>query len=299
MLVIHDSDGTHKAGLMTEDDRFAFGENWKAFLAALDQDRITEATESLRQMLGVETLAGKRFLDIGSGSGLFSLAAHRLGAEVVSVDYDADSVSCTDELRQRFADESPAWNVIQGSVLDESLIQSLGTFEVVYSWGVLHHTGEMDRAIELAADRTKVDGLLFIAIYNDQGGASRRWLAIKKMYHRLPSVLRPAWVTLVAGVYELKFAAARLARLKNPLPFADWHAKKKDRGMSAWHDWVDWIGGLPFEVAKPEEIIVPLRERGFVLKNLKTVGSGWGCNEFVFERATRTTDAASPPTDPQ
>jgi 2-polyprenyl-6-hydroxyphenyl methylase/3-demethylubiquinone-9 3-methyltransferase len=66
------------------------------------------------------------------------------------------------------------------------------------------------------------------------------------------------------------------------MPFADWRAKKFDRGMSAWHDWVDWIGGLPFEVATPEAIIEPLREKGFVLDQLKTVGSGWGCNEFVF-----------------
>ncbi|MFK8113432.1 MAG: class I SAM-dependent methyltransferase [Rubripirellula sp.] len=273
---------------MAAEERFAFGENWKAFLAALDEERIGQAVLSLRQRLGVETLEGKRFLDLGSGSGLFSLAAHRLGAEVVSIDFDSDSVGCTQELRQRFGkDPSEAsWRVMQGSVLDVPLMDSLGQADVVYSWGVLHHTGEMNRAIELASQRTRVGGKLFIAIYNDQGRASRRWLSIKRIYHRLPAVLRPCWVVAVAGVYEFKFALARAARLKNPLPFQDWRAKKSDRGMSAWHDWVDWVGGLPFEVATPEQIVGPLRQQGFVLETLKTVGNGWGCNEFVFSRGS-------------
>ncbi|WP_390621795.1 class I SAM-dependent methyltransferase [Rubripirellula tenax] len=263
--------------------RFAFGENWRAFLQALDEDRIDEAVRSLTEMLGADSLEGCRFLDIGCGSGLFSLAAYRMGASVVSVDFDADSVGCTEELKRRYGGDGD-WSVQQGSVLDASLMSDLGVFDVVYSWGVLHHTGQMNHAIELASQRVDDGGKFFIAIYNDQGGGSRRWLAIKKTYHRLPRLLRPLWVTAVAGVFEFKFALARFARLKNPLPFADWHAKKKDRGMSAWHDWVDWIGGMPFEVAKPEDVIVPLAGRGFVLENLKTVGSGWGCNEYVFRK---------------
>ncbi len=268
----------------SDSDRFAFGENWTAFLETLDDARIDQAVDSLTQMLGIDSLEGTTFLDIGSGSGLFSLAAHRMLAKVSSFDFDDASVACTNELKARYGDDDLDWDVKQGSVLDESMMNSLPVFDVVYSWGVLHHTGEMNRAIELAASRVDVGGMFFIAIYNDQGGASRRWLKIKRLYNRLPKWLRPLWVTIVATWYELKFAAARLARFKNPLPFADWRAKKKDRGMSAWHDWVDWVGGLPFEVATPEQIIVPLRKQGFVLENLKTVGNGWGCNEFVFRR---------------
>lgn len=269
---------------MNKEERFAFGKNWKAFLATLDEERVSQATQSLADMLGLETLAGKSFLDLGSGSGLFSLAAHRLGARVISIDYDHDSVGCTQQLRDQFGTDGPEWAIQQGSVLDEPLMTSLGEFDVVYSWGVLHHTGKMNRAIDLASARTTAGGLFFMAIYNDQGGASRRWLKIKQLYHRLPKFLRPAWVVLIAGTYECKFALARLARLKNPLPFSQWRAKKADRGMSAWHDWVDWIGGLPFEVATPEQIIVPLRKKGFVLENLTTVGNGWGCNQYVFRR---------------
>lgn len=269
--------------------RFAFGDNWDSFLRHLDEDRIDQAVRSLRGLLGLDQttpqpLAGKTFLDIGSGSGLFSLAACRLGAKIVSIDFDPQSVACTEQLRRRQSTDASDWRIDQGSVLDASLMESLGHFDVVYSWGVLHHTGQMNRAIELAADRVADGGLFAIALYNDQGGGSRRWLAIKTMYHRLPGAMRPLWVAMIASWYEFRFALARLVRGNNPLPFADWKRKKLDRGMSPWHDWVDWVGGLPFEVAKPEDIIVPLVARGFQLINLTTVGNGWGCNEYVFRK---------------
>ena len=267
---------------MANQDRFAFGKNWQSFLSTLDEQRIEEAVSSLRATLRVQSLTGKRFLDIGCGSGLFSLAAQKLGAEVISIDYDEDSVACTEELRRHFGADCQAWEIRQGSVLDRELMQGLGHADVVYSWGVLHHTGAMDQAIQMAAERTKPTGVFCLAIYNDQGGASRRWHRVKQIYHRLPIMVQPLWVMLIAGYYELKFSCARAIRFQNPLPFKDWHAKRYDRGMSPWHDWVDWIGGLPFEVGKPERIIMPLREKGFILENLKTVGSGWGCNEYVF-----------------
>lgn len=265
-------------------DRFAFGANWQAFLETLDDDRIEQAILSLKEMLGVESLEGKSFLDIGSGSGLFSLAAYRLGARVVSIDYDRQSVACTAELRRRESAIDSRWQVEQGSVLDREALDAYGTFDVVYSWGVLHHTGDMDQGIENAYQRVASGGTFFIAIYNDQGAASKRWLAIKRTYNKLPAFIRPLWVIVVAGVYELKFALSRLLRGKNPLPFADWRAKRKDRGMSAWHDWVDWIGGLPFEVATPEVITARLDQAGFDRVKLITVGKGWGCNQFVFTR---------------
>jgi 2-polyprenyl-3-methyl-5-hydroxy-6-metoxy-1,4-benzoquinol methylase len=265
-------------------DRFEFGKNWQSFLQTLDEDRIQQSMTSLQRMSGRESFANQRFLDLGSGSGLFSLAAYRLGADVVSIDFDPQSVACTLELRRRESAPADRWDIRKGSVLDESLMTGQGTHDIVYSWGVLHHTGDMRRAIELASKRVKPGGQFFIAIYNDQGGGSRRWLMIKRIYNQLPQWLRPLWVGIIASFYELKFAAARLARLENPLPFASWSSKRKDRGMSAWHDWVDWIGGLPFEVATPEAIILPLLNQGFHLTNLSTVGNGWGCNQYVFRK---------------
>lgn len=282
---------------MSQTDRFEFGKNWQAFLGSLDQQRIDHAVASLCETLGTQSLAGKSFLDLGCGSGLFSLAAHQLGAEVISVDFDNDSVQCTQRLRQEFAEDASNWQVMQGSALDSAFMQTLGESDVVYSWGVLHHTGNMADAIDLASQRTRVGGRFLISIYNDQGSASRRWLRIKQGYNRLPSFLRTPYVLLFASYYELKYAVARLARFKNPSPLADWRAKKRDRGMSAWHDWVDWVGGLPFEVAKPEEIVVPLRRRGFVLDSLRTVGNGWGCNEYLFSRLSEASAAGASTTE--
>src|SRR5215218_10420474 len=124
-------------------ERFKFGENWSRFLSLLNEERITEAEGSLKKMLDTESLEGKTFLDVGSGSGLFSLAARRLGAKVRSFDFDPQSVACTRELRRRYFAEDKDWVVEQGSALDQSYLGTLGTYDVVYSWGVLHHTGEM------------------------------------------------------------------------------------------------------------------------------------------------------------
>jgi 2-polyprenyl-3-methyl-5-hydroxy-6-metoxy-1,4-benzoquinol methylase len=163
-----------------KDIRFSFGKNWSAFLETLNEERIVEAESSLKSMLGVSTLAGKSFLDIGSGSGLFSLAAKRLGATVHSFDYDADSVACTETLKTRYFPGDLSWTVEQGSILDLKFLERFSPHDVVYSWGVLHHTGQMWNALEQAASLVKPGGALFIALYNDQGLRSKFWWVIKR-----------------------------------------------------------------------------------------------------------------------
>lgn len=264
-------------------ERFQFGANWWSFLNTLEEKRIDSAIDSIKTMLGVNNLTGKSFLDIGCGSGLFSLAAMRLGARVHSFDYDPKSVACANEMKRRYYPENASWIIEEGSILNKNYLNSLGKFDIVYSWGVLHHTGCMYQAIENASKLVKDNGLFFIAIYNDQGGASKRWFSVKKVYNKLPPFLRVIYVLLIASSFEFKYALARLLKGENPLPFKDWNIKKKDRGMSAWHDWVDWVGGLPFEVAKPEEIIIPLINENFVLANLTTNRGGLGCNQYVFK----------------
>src|SRR5947207_3971976 len=121
--------------------RFEFGKNWARFLEGLSEERISQAETSLRRMLGTARLDGKSFLDIGCGSGLFSLAAWRMGAQVLSIDFDPQSVGCAQELRSRFFPGDLQWRIEEGSALDAAYLRSLGTFDIVYSWGVLHHTG--------------------------------------------------------------------------------------------------------------------------------------------------------------
>lgn len=263
--------------------RFAFGENWRRFLSVLDEERIARAVASLATMLGVESLAGKTFLDIGCGSGLFSLAARRLGARVRSFDFDPQSVACAAELNRRYAPDDPDWMIEQGSVLDGDYLASLGEFDVVYSWGVLHHTGQMRLAIDNAAARVARGGRLFIAIYNDQGQASRVWLRVKQLYNRLPGPLR--WLVLYPAFARL-WGPTTLRDLLRGRPGATWrnYAAETTRGMSPWHDVVDWVGGLPFEVATPAEIISHCERLDFREVKHTDCGRGHGCNEFVFER---------------
>jgi 2-polyprenyl-6-hydroxyphenyl methylase/3-demethylubiquinone-9 3-methyltransferase len=262
--------------------RFRFGDNWGAFLAVLDDERIAEAERSLVDMLGRPRLDGARVIDVGSGSGLFSLAAHRLGAEVTSFDFDPRSVACTAELRRRYATGSARWQVHEGSILDRAFVDSLGTFDLVYSWGVLHHTGRMWEAIERAAALVAPGGQLFIALYNDQGRTSHAWRKVKETYNG-SRVGRAAVLGALVPYFVGRAAAADLVRGKNPL--VRHRAYRQRRGMSMMHDIVDWLGGLPFEVAAPGAVVDFLRARGFTLERLRTVGGAHGCNEFVARRA--------------
>jgi 2-polyprenyl-6-hydroxyphenyl methylase/3-demethylubiquinone-9 3-methyltransferase len=119
---------------VTAGKRFSFGQNWASFLKRLNQARIAEAEKNLVEFLGEKALAGRAFLDVGSGSGLSSLAARRLGATVTSFDYDSQSVACTEELRRRYMPDDPFWTIEQGSVLDTQYLARLGQFDIIYSW---------------------------------------------------------------------------------------------------------------------------------------------------------------------
>jgi 2-polyprenyl-6-hydroxyphenyl methylase/3-demethylubiquinone-9 3-methyltransferase len=256
-----------------ENMRFGFGKNWLSFLSSLDQNRIKTAEASLKEILKVESLEGKTLLDIGSGSGLTSLAARNLGAAVTSFDYDKYSVEATEKLKNDFYPSDACWTVLQGSVLDDQFMEKLRDFDYVVSWGVLHHTGDMWHALKNVYSIPKEkNGVLYIALYNDQGFISDYWTVVKKLYNS--SLIGKLAMTilhypyLVIAPISLRIISGRGIGV---------------RGMTFWHDLHDWVGGYPFEVASRSSIHDYFDE-DFTLINSVDVGNRHGCNEFVFRR---------------
>jgi 2-polyprenyl-6-hydroxyphenyl methylase/3-demethylubiquinone-9 3-methyltransferase len=274
-------DPQHDSALSPPDDahRFGFGENWLTYAAGADERSVAQAEQALTGLLGLHDLRSKRFLDAGCGSGIFSLAARRLGAVVYSFDFDPMSVQCTEALKQQYRPDDREWTIERGSVLDEQYLGSLGQFDIVYSWGVLHHTGAMWQAVDNIVRLVGRGGMLCIALYNDQGIQSRIWTTVKKTYNRLP----PRWrfVVFVPALVRLWLPTLIKDALRGR-PFHSWRAYGSVRGMSPLVDARDWVGGYPFEVANPQEVVAFCRRRGLVLTK-SIMRSGIGCNEFVFK----------------
>jgi SAM-dependent methyltransferase len=271
---------TRVSNEMSSEPRFDFGKNWERFVAVrLCQERVRMSKECLLAFLGAPDLKGKIFLDIGCGSGLSSLAAFEAGASrIISFDYDPHSVEATRRVRA-MRNNPENWTVTQGSVLDAGFMESLDKADVVYSWGVLHHTGGMWRALELAAGRMKDEGVMFIALYTTDG-MTEHWKRVKHR-HVHSGQMRRRWI-------EWNYAARVLTLalfFQRKMPWTVIREYSSGRGMDFMVDVRDWVGGYPFETATPQEVVRFGREKlGVALSNIKT---GEACTEYLFVNPRR------------
>ncbi len=268
------------AGAPVEKITFSFGRNWDEFVSShLNPERIEIAISSLSEFLESKDLQGRTFLDVGSGSGLFSLAAYRLGASrIVSIDVDPFSVQSTTRLRESVG--SPGnWTVLHGSILDRQFTARLEPADVVYAWGSLHHTGAMWTAISNAGELLAPGGLFFVAIYNkvEGRGSSDYWLKVKRLYNRSSTPIK----RLMEVGHVIRYQVLPdLIRLKNPFSSL---RNYRTRGMTFWIDVRDWLGGYPYEAARADEVFKFCARTGLRLVNLRTVNN-LGCNEFLFRK---------------
>jgi SAM-dependent methyltransferase len=259
------------------DVTFSFGKNWERFLKELHPGAVAAMAAYFADWLP-DGLAGRSFVDVGSGSGLSSLVAYQMGAKVTSLDVDPASVRATEHLRG-VAGDPPEWRVVEGSILDRTFVDSIGTFDVVLSWGVLHHTGSLWLAMDEATRLVRPGGLLWIALYTKTRWSGRS-LRLKRAYNRTPDFIKP--------VFRATYAAPKLLKMglkRDISPIRRYH---QERGMSWWRDIEDWLGGLPYEVASPGDVHTFMGARGFTLERLKSA-QGEGDNDVYLYRRDQTT----------
>jgi len=260
-----------------ENTRYGFGDNWYDFISNLNPEQISIATSELKSLIG--DIAGKTFLDIGSGSGLHSLSALGLGAaHVMAIDYDPMSVKSTHTMLTKHAPEK-SWEAHQGDILANPLNNE--KYDVVYSWGVLHHTGDMWKAIKNATKTCKNGGLFAIALYTKTPFCTF-WKHEKRIYSKY-KLFRPVLDGIFITMLLLRKALAGI----NPLRYVSEY--KSNRGMNFFTDIRDWLGGYPYESVSDAELDSFLTAQGFILvKKQKTSPSigvfGSSCGEWVYKK---------------
>jgi 2-polyprenyl-6-hydroxyphenyl methylase/3-demethylubiquinone-9 3-methyltransferase len=259
--------------------RFQFGKNWMDYAEKnFSQERVDASKKHILDFIAGKDLHGLSFLDIGCGSGLHSMAALQAGARVIhGFDYDPDSVAATRYIRTKAGDPAN-WTVGQGSVLDDSFMEGMPQYDLVYSWGVLHHTGEVWHAIRNAAGRVKPGGgVLYRALYSADiqidPPRNSGWMSNGSTFRRAGSP-GAAWIFWYILRFNLRWNILRI-----PAFLQDAYRYKKHRGMNILTDIRDWLGGWPMEFVYDADAVRYCEALGFRLERMVT---GEANTEFLF-----------------
>jgi 2-polyprenyl-3-methyl-5-hydroxy-6-metoxy-1,4-benzoquinol methylase len=261
--------------------QFDFGENWVEFSEnALTWDRAMSAVNDFSALFRGIAIESKTFLDIGCGQGLSLLSAEALGARVVGCDINSKCIAMVRRNRKYFnAMDKNKVTLVTGSILEDDVVQKLRQsvagsvgYDIVHAWGVLHHTGDMRRALINSISLVKPGGHLVVAIYN-RHWSNPAWKCIKALYCVSPVVIQKS---IVCFFYFLLIFAKMLVTGENPL--------EKQRGMDFYHDVVDWVGGYPYEYAGKNEIDQIGRDHGLELLRFIPAKVPTGCNEYIFQK---------------
>lgn len=266
------------------ESQFAFGKNWASYSKLVTERQMEDAVQGLQRLVCGD-LRGKRFIDVGCGSGIHALAALRLGAaEVVAIDRDPDSVATTRGMLEAHA-AGKCWRVVDMSVFDLDGA-ALGKFDVVYSWGVLHHTGDMLRALRIVAALVAPGGELVFALYR-RTRLCWFWKLEKRWYAGAGPFGQKIARALFIGLFRLIFPVL------NKRSFHDYvESYSSRRGMDFYHDVHDWLGGWPYESISADGVRrfmaqIGMREvRTFVRSRRRLGLFGSGCDEYVYAPTT-------------
>ena len=231
--------------------RFEFGKNWYGFAKRnFNEQRLEVAGKHILDFMGRKSLKGLDFLDIGCGSGLHSFAAHRAGAgRIHGIDYDPNSVAASKLLREKAGNPSN-WIIERGDVLDEAGVAKLGKWNFVYSWGVLHHTGDVWRAINNAQSAVADGGQFYIALYAaDVQPQAQFWLDKKQEYNRASEWKKRQMVYWYIWNYGMQKKISKLPSIVRTV--MEYRLK---RGMNYFADIRDWLGGWPMEFVFDQDV---------------------------------------------
>ena len=252
---------------------FRFGENWNHYLQNLTEDDILGAQQDIDFWLGKDNIKGKKVIDIGSGSGVHSLSFYLSEAsEIFSFDYDKGSVEATKKLWEKEG-KPDNWTISEGSILDSNFIEDLGKFDIIYCWGVLPFTGKQWDALDNACKLVAAKGKIWISLYT-AGDKFERHYKMKVRYNNGSNFKKK----YMRSKFIFKYMAKKLLKFENPM---NWN-EPVGRGMNKYNDLVDWLGGLPYEVAEPDDVIKFCSERDLVLDRIKVKGQG-ACSIYVFQ----------------